>query len=140
MVLERRSRSMLSDIRARSHLPASRSHALALPRALLRLKLKHLQPIVPRVDRDDAVALVHRDAPTGTRAGRVAAAGAPDLQALAGLLVDQLHAVVAELADDQVAVAGPRPGRRGSGTARGPSRRAPMLRTNVPSVLKTAMR
>ena len=82
-----------------------------------RSELEHLQPIVPRVHRDDAVLLVHRDAPRVRQLARVAAAGAPGLQALAGLLVDHLHAVVAELADDQPCPSRPCPGRRGSGIA-----------------------
>src|SRR2546421_11014493 len=68
-------------------------------------KLKHLQPIVPRIDRDDAVSLIDGHAPRIGELAGVAAAGAPGLEALAGGLVDHLHAIVAELADDQVALA-----------------------------------
>src|SRR5690348_5226975 len=64
-------------------------------------KLKHLESVVPRVHRDDAAVLVYRDAPGVGELARVAAGVAPRLQALAGLLVDALHAVVPELADDQ---------------------------------------
>src|SRR5689334_16310510 len=66
------------------------------------LKLKHLQPVIPRVHRDDPPALVHAHSPWIRQSSRLAARAAPGGFAAAGLLVDLLHAVVAELADDQV--------------------------------------
>src|SRR5687768_6060216 len=69
------------------------------------LEFKHLQPIVPRVHRDDFFMPVDRDTPRVGELARVVAAAAPGLEAAAGLLVDQLHPVIAELAHDQIAVA-----------------------------------
>src|SRR5690349_20469995 len=70
------------------------------------LFIKHLQPIIPRVHCDDAVAFVDGDAPGIGKFARFSSRAAPDGQARAGLLVDLLHAVVAKLADDQVAIFG----------------------------------
>src|SRR5436309_15768073 len=68
---------------------------------LLILELEYLKPIVPRVHRDDAAVLVHRDAPRVGELAGVAAGVSPGPQAAAGLFVHELDAVVAELADDQ---------------------------------------
>src|SRR5690349_12608572 len=68
------------------------------------LELEHLEPVVPRVHRDHPVALVHGHRPGVRQVAWGAALGAPDLQALAGLLVDQLHPVIPELAHDEMAV------------------------------------
>src|SRR4051794_13193052 len=67
-------------------------------------EFEHLQSIVPGVDGHDAVVLVDGDAPRVGQLAWLALGRAPRLEALAGLLVDQLHPVVAELADDQAAL------------------------------------
>src|SRR5205814_7296661 len=68
------------------------------------LKLKNLYPIVPRIDRDDSPALVYAHAPRVRQSSRLSSRAAPYRFAPASSLIDLLHAVVAELADDQVAV------------------------------------
>src|SRR5438045_2210642 len=66
------------------------------------LEFEHLQPIVSRVHRDDAIMLVHGDAPRVGELAGVVPAAAPKLDPAARVLVDHLHAIVAELAHDEV--------------------------------------
>src|SRR5688572_14422552 len=73
--------------------------------ALSTLKLEHLQPIITRIHCDHTPGLVEGDGPGVAELARVAAAGAPDAEAAAGFLVDELQAVVAELTDDEPASA-----------------------------------
>src|SRR4051812_5915658 len=73
-------------------------------RISLLLELEDLQPIVSRIHSDDAIFLIHRDAPRVGQLSRLVPARAPHAESLAGLLVDQLHAVVAELANDKMSL------------------------------------
>src|SRR6185437_9894628 len=67
-----------------------------------RLELEHLQSIVSCIHRNHAVLFIHRHAPRIGQLARLAPAAAPDFQALTRFLVNQLYAIVAELADDQM--------------------------------------
>src|SRR6266498_3835416 len=67
-------------------------------------KLEHLQAIVSRIDRYNAIAFVHSNPPRIRQLSRLMSARTPDSQTLARLLVDHLNAVVAELAHDQVSM------------------------------------
>src|SRR5205085_1430692 len=62
-------------------------------------ELEYLKTVVSGVYHDDAIFAVDDDAPRVGELPGLAAGGAPGGQALAGLLVDLLDAVVAELAD-----------------------------------------
>src|SRR5437016_2505994 len=75
-----------------------------LPTAYCPLKLEHLQPIISGVHGDHAIVAVHHDGPGVCQLSRLAAGGAPGAQTAARGLVDALDAVIAELADDQVAL------------------------------------
>src|SRR4051812_21670713 len=66
------------------------------------LKLEYLKPIIPGVHSDNSAALIHGHAPWVGQLPGIAAGGAPDLQTFAGLLIHQLHTIVAEFADDEV--------------------------------------
>src|SRR6185437_5691612 len=67
-----------------------------------RLELEHLQSIVSCIHRNHAVLFIHRHAPRIGKLARLAPAAAPDFQPLSRFLVNQLYAIVAELADDQM--------------------------------------
>src|SRR5690348_1526917 len=66
------------------------------------LELEHLQSIVPCIHRNHAVLFIHRNAPRIGELARLAPAAAPDFQPLTRFLVNQLYAIVAKLADDQM--------------------------------------
>src|SRR6476660_8542119 len=68
-------------------------------------ELKHLQTVISGINRDDAIPLVHRDAPRVCKFARLAPGASPDGQRFAGFLVDLLYAIVAEFTDDQISVA-----------------------------------
>src|SRR5215203_2475386 len=67
-----------------------------------RSKLEYLQPIISRIHSHDAISLIDGHAPRISELPRLVSAGAPHLDPAAGRLVDQLHAVVSELAHDQM--------------------------------------
>ncbi len=67
------------------------------------LKLENLQAVIAGIDGNNTIVLINRHAPWVSKLPRLVAANAPDTQATAGFLVNQLHAVVSKLADDQTA-------------------------------------
>src|SRR5687767_2679882 len=97
----------ISDCGLNSELAASARGAahsvLRNPQSAIRnsSKLEHLQSVVAGVDRDDPAVAVHRDAPRVGELAGLAAGGAPRFDALPGLAVHELHAVVPELAHHQ---------------------------------------
>src|SRR5205823_4423045 len=68
-------------------------------------EFKHLQPVVPGINRYHTIPLVHRNSPRISQLSRLPAGAAPDRKGLAGLLVDLLHAIISELAYDKISLA-----------------------------------